>query len=236
MENVKRGAKMTYKIISASRKEKLFKEKGPGKNKIFPGDLSRSPDAFSKVVIFIDNAYLIRLKKYLFDYRFKYDLKLFIEKLAKKNNLIVEKIYLYDAPPYQSAHPNANERQMKESYDKFSQRFKNQGITVREGRTQRLKIGGDFIYKQKGVDMLLGIDAVGIKKDFPEIKNIVLFTGDSDFVPVVEKLKLFGIKVILWTYFNRDRSSSFSRSNYLIQSVSRYFKLTKEDFEEAKIK
>jgi uncharacterized LabA/DUF88 family protein len=215
------------------KKEKIYKENRVSNNKILPGDLPRSPDAFSKIIVFIDNAYLIRLKNYFFKSKIKYDLGYFIKNLSNKNNLIIEKIFLYDAPPYQSGSPGLKEKSMKESYDEFVQRFQKQGIIVREGRTQRLKVGNSFVYKQKGVDMLLGIDAVGVIKDFPYVKKIILLTGDSDFVPVVDKLKSFGFEVVLWTYFNRDRLSPFSRSNYLIQSVSRYLKLTKEDFLEA---
>ena len=53
---------------------------------------------------------------------------------------------------------------MKEDYDRFVSFFKKEGIVVREGRTQRLKAGKDFIYRQKGVDMLLGIDMIGVAK------------------------------------------------------------------------
>ena len=107
---------------------------------------------------------------------------------------------------------------------------------MREGRTQRLKIGDKFIYRQKGVDMLLGIDAVSVISDFPDVQGVVLLTGDGDFVPLVEKLKKLNISVFLWTYFDRIRKSPFSKSNYLIKSVTEYFKLTKEDFLRAEIK
>ncbi|MBU2616462.1 MAG: NYN domain-containing protein [Nanoarchaeota archaeon] len=211
-------------------KEKIYKDSETDGSKIFPGDSSESPDAFSRVIVFIDNAYLLRLKKYFFDSGFSYSLRSFVEKLAVRNFFIVEKIFLYDAPPFQSSEPNKDERRMREDYDKHLFRFKSEGIIVREGRTQRLRVGESLVYRQKGVDMLLGIDMASVKNDFPKIKKVVLLTGDSDFVPVVDKLISFEIEVILWTYFNRDRKSPFSRSNYLIKSVSKYVKLTKEDF------
>ncbi len=111
-----------------------------------------------------------------------------------------------------------------------------QGFIVREGRTQRLRVGDSFIYRQKGVDMLLGIDMIGILKEFPKLKTVILLSGDSDFVPVVKKLKSFGIKVVLWTYFEKNRKNPFSRSNYLIDSVDEFIKLNKEDFVGCKIK
>ena len=223
-------------ILEKSEKEKIYKSKVLMKDMIIPGDSSELPDDFFKVVVFIDNAYLIRLKNYFFKKKFKYNLKNFILNIARKNNFIVEKIFIYDAPPFQTESPSEMENKKKEYYDRFSVFFKKQGIVLREGRTQRLKVGNKFIYKQKGVDMLLGIDAVSVLNDFQDIKGVVLLTGDSDFVPVVEKLKKQNLGVFLWTYFDRIRESFFSRSNYLIESVTEYCKLTKEDFLEAEIK
>lgn len=211
------------------RNGKIYKSEKMDINVINPGDSLELPDVFS-VVILIDNAYLIRLKNYFFKRKFKYNLKDFILKIASRNNFSVEQIFVYDAPPFQSENPSNEENKKKENYDKFSFMFRKQGIILREGRTQRLKVGDKFFYKQKGVDMLIGIDAVSIKNDFPKINWIVLLTGDSDFVPVIEKLKKIGIKTFIWTYFDRIRKSPFSKSNYLIKSAERYLKLTKKDF------
>ena len=215
-------------------KRKIYKPENPKINVIIPGDSSELPDDLLKVIVFIDNAYLIRLKNYFFKEKFKYNLKNFILNIAKKNNLFVEKIFIYDAPPFQTRNPSEKENKKKEYYDKFASLFKKQGIVLREGRTQRLRIDDKFIYKQKGVDMLIGIDVVSAKDDFPNIQGIVLLTGDSDFVPLVEKVKKRNLSIFLLTYFDKIRTSSFSKSNHLIRSVTKYFKLTKKDFLEAK--
>ncbi|MEK6936025.1 MAG: NYN domain-containing protein [Nanoarchaeota archaeon] len=216
-------------------KEKVYKSESIRSKVIIPGDSSELPDDFFNVAVFIDNAYLIRLKNYFFKRKFKYSLKDFVLKIAEANNLVVEKIFIYDAPPFQTENPTEWENKKKEDYDKFASYFREEEIILREGRTQRLKIGDKFVYRQKGVDMLLGIDAVSAKNDFPNIKVVVLLTGDSDFVPVVEKLKKLMIPVFLWTYFEKIRGSPFSKSNFLIKSVSRHFKLTKECFETSEI-
>ncbi len=215
---------------------KFYKLEKDEDSMILPGDPQGLPDGFSKTIVFIDNAYLIRLKKYFFQEKLKYNLKLFIEQLAAKNKFFVEKIFLYDSPPYQDEQSSFKENEMKEKYDQFVAVFRKEGIIVREGRTQRLKVGNLFIYKQKGVDMLLGIDMISVLKDFPHIKSVILLTGDSDFVPVVEKLNQFNINVFLFTYFERKRGSPFSRSNYLIKSVCKSIKITKQDFELARQK
>jgi len=214
------------------KKEKVYKERKPDINVILPGDLSRSPDDFFKAVVFIDNAYLMRVKKYFFSEGLIYGVKDFVEALAKKNKYVAERIYLYDAPPFQSENPTIKEKKKKKLYDKFISRFENEGIIVKEGRTQRLKIDDAFVYKQKAVDMYLGVDLVSVPLEFPKIKNVILISGDSDFVPVIEKLKNQDVKTILWTYFERKRNSPFSRCNELIKAVDVYVKLTKEDFEE----
>jgi len=218
------------------KNRKIYKFEIPEKKVINPGDSSELPDDFIKIVVFIDNAYLIRIKNYFFKGKFKYDLKEFVLNIAKKNDFLVQTIFIYDAPPFQTENPSKEENIKKENYDKFSFIFKKQGIILREGRTQRLKVGDKFIYKQKGVDMLLGIDAVSVKNDFPDTHGIVLLTGDSDFVPLVKRLKNLKMPVFLWTYFDRVRKSVFSKSNHLIQSVENYYKLTKDDFLESEIK
>jgi len=217
------------------KKEKVYKDKKDGNNMILPGDPSGLPDEFFNVIVFIDNAYLIRLKNYFFKENFNYSVRSFVEFLAKKNNFHIKRIYLYDAPPFQSKQSDEKENKMKENYDRFVSFFRKDRIIVREGRTQRIKMGNGFIYRQKGVDILLGIDMVGILKEFPELRSVILLSGDSDFVPVVKKLKSFGVNVILWTYFERNRRSPFSRSNYLISSVDKFTKIEKKDFEACKI-
>ncbi len=224
------------KQINKTVKEKIYKDDEVKGSMIIPGDLSGSPDDFVSVVVFIDNAYLLRLRNYLFKEGLKYSIKKFVFNLAQKNSCYVEKIFFYDAPPFQSQSPTEDERKKKESYDKFISYLRKEGIDIREGRTQRLKIGDKFVFRQKGVDMLLGIDMVGIEKDFPSIKEVVLLSGDSDFVPVVEKLKKQEITVMLWTYFEKKRASPFSKSNKLVDSVGNYIKITKEDFETARLK
>ena len=108
-------------------------------------------------------------------------------------------------------------------------------ISIREGRCQRLKIDGKFIYGQKGVDALVIIDLMSVPIEHKEVKKIILIANDSDFVPVVEKLKQLNIEVILYTHYSKKRESSFSRSNELLKTVSRYVQLTKEDFYNAKL-
>ena len=200
---------------------------------MLPGDLQRSPDeSFSKeTLIFIDETFLEKLSKHLGNCKYlKFDKILFAVNLAKKQNLICKNIFYYTAPPFQSDKPTKEEEKKKYGYDKFIDKLKRRGVIVKEGRCQRLKIDGKFIYKQKAVDVLMAMDLTNIPLKFPKIKRIILISSDSDFVPVIENLESNGVKTILYTYYEKKRDTPFSRSNYLIKSVYKYVLLTKDDF------
>lgn len=139
-------------------------------------------------------------------------------------------------PPFQSQPPTKDEKKRKENYDSFIQKLReNKEVTIQEGRCQRLKIDGKYRYKQKGVDTLITMDLMDIPLEHPDIKHVILIASDSDFVPVIERLKKLGLKIVLYTYFERNRNSKFSTSNKLLGSVSHYVKLTKHDFQDCKI-
>ncbi len=98
-----------------------------------------------------------------------------------------------------------------------------------------MEIDGKFVYGQKGVDALVIIGLMSVPLEYKEVKKIILIANDSDFVPVVKKLKQLNIEIVLYTHYSKKRESSFSRSNELLKTVSRYVQLTKEDFYNAKL-
>lgn len=184
-----------------------------------------------KVLVFIDDGFLSKLSKFFGDGK---HLKLHRKKLSdfisKKEGLICERVFIYTAAPFQSANPNKIETKRKEGYDIFKNSLQKEGVVFREGRCQRLKIDGRFIYKQKAVDVLLAMDLMNVYINYPDIKRIILISSDSDFVPVIEDLERKGVKTVLYTYFSKKRNTNFSRSNDLIKSVYKYVILNKEDF------
>jgi len=190
-----------------------------------------------KVVIMIDAGFLSKVSHKLGEgHYFRYDLLKFSKRLAGKQNLIFKHLFFYNAPPFQSSNPSPDEKKRKEEYDSFVQKLnKNKEVTIREGRCQRLKIDGKYIYKQKGVDTLLTMDLMDMPIENPKIKTVILIASDSDFVPIIKRLKRLGIEVILHTYFERDRKSKFSTSNKLLKVVTRYVRLNKQDFQECKL-
>ena len=190
-----------------------------------------------KTIVMIDAGFLSKVSYKLGEgHYFKYDLLKFSKKLSGKQKLIFKHLFFYNAPPFQSSNPSDDERKRKEDYDSFIQKLnQNKEVTIREGRVQRLKIDKKYIYKQKGVDTLLTMDLMDIPIANPKIKTVILIASDSDFVPIIERLKKLGIKVILYTYFERDRKSKFSTSNKLLNAVTRYARLNEQDFKECRL-
>ncbi|MFT4244735.1 MAG: NYN domain-containing protein [Candidatus Woesearchaeota archaeon] len=183
-------------------------------------------------VVFLDAGFLSKLSKHMGNGSYiKFNLKEFSKKIARKRNLFCTDIFYYTAPPFQSTPPSFEEKKRKVSYDSFLKKINSDKmITVREGRVQKIKNSNSTIeYKQKGVDTLLTMDLmlVPLKN---EIKTIILVACDSDFVPVIQNLQKLGIKIILYTYFEKSRASKFSTSNELIQCVNQYHLIEKEDF------
>ena len=192
-----------------------------------------------KVLILIDAGFLSKLGKYFGNGKYlKYDIIKFAEKLSKKQNLLCEHIFYYTAPPFQPSNPTKAENKRKENYDKFIKKLnKNNCITIREGRCQRITDKkNNFTYSQKGVDTLIVMDLMSFKKKYLETNKIILIASDSDFVPMVKQLKQENIEIILYTFFERKRTSNFSTSNHLLNAVTKYVKLTKQDFDNAPIK
>ncbi|MBS3077125.1 NYN domain-containing protein [Candidatus Pacearchaeota archaeon] len=185
-----------------------------------------------KTVVLIDAGFLSKLSRYFGSGKYlNYDIISFSKNLAAKQKLACEHIYYYTAPPFQSDNPTKTEAEKYKKYESFkNQLSKSQIISIREGRCQRLKIDGNFIYKQRGVDALAIIDLMSVPIEYKDIKKILLIANDSDFVPVVKKPKQIGIKIFLYTYYSKRRESSFSRSNELLKTVSEYGQITRQDF------
>jgi uncharacterized LabA/DUF88 family protein len=216
--------------------QKTYKSNESDNINMLPGDPKGSPDeSYSEeTLVFIDEAFLSKLSNYFGNGKYlKFDRFSFSKLLSEKERLKLNKSYLYIAPPFQSNPPTREEEIKKEGYDSLILKLKEKGIIIREGRCQRLKIDGKYHYNQKAVDILLAMDIMSVPTDYPRIKKIILIASDSDFVPVINKLKEREIKTILYTYYEKRRDSPFSRSNHLIKSVNKYVLLTKQDFEKA---
>jgi len=199
--------------------QKLYKHGNVGNTNMLPSDPSGSLDeSFSKeTLVFIDANFLSKLSKHFGRGRYlRYNLITFSKNLAREQKLNCRQIFYYTAPPFQSEKPTKEEEIRKDGYDRFVNKLQGKGIIVQEGRCQRLKIDGEFVFKQKAVDILMAMDLMRVPLKFPKVKRIILIASDSDFVPVVKSLEEEDVKTILFTYYEKKRDTNFSRSNHLI--------------------
>ena len=215
--------------------QNIFKPEKSDNTNMIPGDPKGSPDEFfsNKTIVFIDAGFLSKLSKHFGDGRYLVcNLIDFSKRLARKKNLDCKRIFYYTAPPFLSQKSSPDEIKRKKDYDNFAFAMKKYpDFVIREGRCQRLRIDNKFEYCQKGVDTLMIMDLMDMLIDYPQIKRIILIATDSDFVPLIKKLKERKVSTILYTYYEKIRNTPFSISNHLIQSVHKYILLTKQDFE-----
>jgi len=185
-------------------------------------------------LIFVDDGFFGLVKKHFQkeDGKPKKYLQTF-RNICKKENLNLKHLFIYTAPPYQSPKPTEKEGFLMSRYQNMTKMLrKKKWISLKEGRCQRvLNEYGEFEYYQKGVDALVIMDMYEIKDDYPYIKKIILIASDSDFVPLIDRMKQKGFEIIIYTYFDRIRNSRFSTSNQLLRVASRWERLTNEYFQ-----
>lgn len=156
--------------------------------------------------------------------------------ICKKENLNLKHLFVYTAPPYQSSKPTKREGDLMSRYQNMTKMLRRKKwVTLKEGRCQKyFDAKGKENYCQKGVDALIIMDLFDIKEKHPNIKKIILIASDSDFVPVIDRMKKKGFEIILYTYFDRKRNSMFSTSNHLLKVASTWRKFSETDFEDIK--
>jgi uncharacterized LabA/DUF88 family protein len=156
-----------------------------------------------RTVVFIDNAYLKRVQS---DVGIKADyLKLSSEIAGGEEHRF--RTYVYDCPPYQSSPPTPEETRRKSAFDSFKYNLtRHPRFEFRLGRLQLLrdeagnvlkKMDGTPFFKQKGVDMALGIDMTGLSAT-KHVDKAIIVAGDSDFIPAIVRAKQDGILVTLY--------------------------------------
>jgi len=184
-------------------------------------------------LIFIDDGFFGLVKKH-FQNKLKRRIMYLqtLRNICKKENLNLKHAFIYTCPPYQSPKPTEKEDFLMSKYQNMTKMFRTKNwITLREGRCQRiLNKEGKEEFCQKGVDALIILDMYDIKEHYPHVKEIILIASDSDFVPVIERMKQKGIEVIIYTYFDRERKSRFSTSNHLLKVASKWVKINEDLF------
>lgn len=180
--------------------------------------------------VFIDGAYLSLISKHFGNGKYlDFDINRFAITLSRSQGLWCKGVYYYTAPPYQSPNPTDAEIRKKAGYDRFISKLKNiQNFTVREGRCQKVDDG----YHQKGVDTLFTMDLFTLCHG-RDIKTIVVLTCDTDFVPVLNRLRSMGIEIILFYFSDYKRKSKFSMSNHILTACDKKVLVQIEHFEKS---
>ena len=145
-----------------------------------------------RAAILIDNYYL---KKEVLDHMekpFKLDYKTFCDLLCKKHDSSLFRSYVYDC-------------EFKSNEILLDRLEKLTNFKIRRGEKQKL----GFHFVQKQVDIQLAVDMITLSKS--NIQNIILVSGDSDFIPAVKYVQDQGTRVYLWCA-NKDKSGELARN------------------------
>jgi uncharacterized LabA/DUF88 family protein len=185
-----------------------------------------------KTFVFIDGQYLSLISKHFGEgIPIKIDLNQFAITISKDKDLWCDSVYYYTAPPYQHPTPTQDEVKRRANYDKWVTKLKRiPNFNVREGRCQRI----DNDYNQKGVDSLILMDLYELPKD---IKTIILVACDTDFVPILNKMKeRLGLRIILYGFHDRIRNSKFSMSNHIVSVCNEFCQINMTHFDRSLLK
>ncbi|MDD3245152.1 MAG: NYN domain-containing protein [Candidatus ainarchaeum sp.] len=173
-------------------------------------------------IVFIDFGYLKKIFDLFKINKFNVDLKRFSIILCKEQKLFCKRIYLYDAPPFKD-----NKKKL-DRYNSFISQLKKRGLIIKEGRCQKILIDKNkrkYEFKQKGVDTHITMDLLTCAFE-KKANNFILITADTDFVPVIEKIKKLNINIILYCVKNKERHLFLS--NHLLDACN-YVGLIKKE-------
>lgn len=147
--------------------------------------------------VFIDGGYLDKVLFYDHQNR-RIDYQKLVQEMVAPDELL--RAYYYHCLPYQSNPPTEEERSRYSAKHRFTTalsflpRFE-----VRLGRLafRGYDTTGKPIFEQKRIDNMIGVD-MALLAGKGKITNVVLLTGDSDYIPSVEAIKREGVVVTLW--------------------------------------
>jgi uncharacterized LabA/DUF88 family protein len=158
----------------------------------------------SRLAIFIDGGYLDYVIRDL-GFSNKVDYRRFAETLSAGRDLL--RTYYYHCLPYQSPTPTDEERLRFGTMQSFLAMLDQQPrFTVRRGKLARrgTRADGTPLFEQKQVDILMATDIVMLSAKHL-VTEIVLVTGDSDFIPAIRVAKDEGVVVRLVHGVQRNR-------------------------------
>ena len=166
-------------------------------------------------ILFIDGSNFYYNAKQLIDENRRIDFNCLAIFICDKFGLNLKQIRYYNAVP-----DIKDDKELYYNHLKFLDNLKKDNIIV---RTRKLKYIKSIKTKiEKGVDVLISSDMIRKTLVDKECKVCILVSGDSDFIPVMETIKMAGFEVIVCC-----PKTGFS--NELRQGKFRYLILNKED-------
>jgi uncharacterized LabA/DUF88 family protein len=167
------------------------------------------PKPYEKVMVFIDGGYLRQLcidHCGNDDINFENLLGLIIRAFDNHPNLRFQanliRAYYYDAIVDQND-PDYNRQ--RNYFDAIPEKYP---YTLRLGRCVKSSNKG---YKQKGVDILMSVDAV-TKAYLNQYDTAIFLLGDADFIPLIEAVKDAGKKTML--VYNKNNCSKLLENTF----------------------
>lgn len=164
--------------------------------------------ATERVIIFIDGGFIRKIYQ-----------ELFVSDAIEYHNLVQGLVRLFDSLPgysfranlirayYYDAIPNKNDPEYAKQIEYIKSVTKAFYCTVVLGRLVRSSKGR---HRQKGVDILLCIDA--LSKAYQNQYDVAIFlVGDRDFIPLVNAVKNSGKKAFGF-YFGEQKSSGLVKT------------------------
>lgn len=153
----------------------------------------------SKTCVFTDGGYFQKVLEKDF-HRPPVDFALLGPRLAEGYEPFL-RAYYYNCPPYQSADPSPQERQLVANADRFYYSLRKiQNLEVRLGRLAFRGVSretGELIFEQKRVDVRLAVNLVTLSFS-GQISTAVVVAGDSDFIPAFNAAKDRGVRIVLF--------------------------------------
>lgn len=151
----------------------------------------------NRSAIYIDGAYLDKVMDYDFNHT-RIDFKKLVNELSHKSSLL--RSYYYHCPPYVSNEPTPEEIDRLENKRRFFVALSK--IPRFQPRLGRLgyrgkNSEGNPIFIQKAVDVMMAVDMVRMAAT-SRISNIIVVSGDTDFIPAIKAVKDMGVLTTLW--------------------------------------
>ncbi len=91
--------------------------------------------------------------------------------------------------------------------------LKKQGVNVKTRKLKRVNENGVSIWVEKGVDLMIGSDIMDNCLIKEKCDTAVLISGDSDFIPVMDLVKLKG-KEVLTASVDKGYARELMRGNF----------------------